>query len=67
MDIAPGEQAINIIREAEDLETINADIEIERPRDEKIDIEIHDIVRCFPQNIANIVASYKDWSRQWEI
>ena len=34
---------------------------------EKIDIDIGDVIRCYPEDIPRIIYSYKDWSRQWDI
>lgn len=41
-------------------------VEIKAPKDEKIDIDIGDIIRCNMEDVPRIIRSYSDWARQWE-
>jgi len=34
---------------------------------EKIDIEIKEVIRAYPEDMANIIKSFSDWSRQFDL
>jgi hypothetical protein len=34
---------------------------------EKIDIEIKEIIRAYPEDIARIIQSFSDWARQFDL
>jgi hypothetical protein len=34
---------------------------------EKIDIEIKEVIRAYPEDIADIIKSFSDWSQQFDL
>jgi hypothetical protein len=56
MDDTPNKSPIDLVGKAEKI-----------IHNEKIDIDIGDVIRCYPEDIPRIISSYKDWSRQWDI
>jgi hypothetical protein len=34
---------------------------------EKIDIEIKEVIRAYPEDMANIIKSFSDWSGQFDL
>lgn len=44
----------------------NVNVEI-IPLDEKIPVEIRDIIRIKPQDFAALKSSWEKWAAQWEI
>jgi hypothetical protein len=51
-----GEQAVDSVREIPAIK-----------RREKIDIEIKEVIRAYPEDMANIIKSFSDWSQQFDL
>lgn len=63
MDSSPDQSATDSGGETPEIEYIKDE---EKPHNERVDIDIGDVIRCYPEEIPRIISSYKDWARQWD-
>jgi hypothetical protein len=61
MDREDIQQRISKFRKSKDLEDTQ-----EIPLDEKIPVEIRDIVRIRPQDFSALKNSFEEWRKSWE-